>query len=50
MSEELEPHDEPTLPADVVEDLAPEGDAQEVAGGAVDYFLNLNGIKGEVEN
>ena len=50
MSEQPDSHDEPTMPADMVEDLAPEGDEQEVAGGAVDYTLNLNGIKGEAEN
>ena len=50
MSEEPDSHDEPTMPADAVEDLAPEGDEQEVAGGAADYFLNLNGIKGEAEH
>jgi len=50
MSEESDSHDEPTIPADAVEDLAPVGEEQEVAGGAVDYFLNLSSVKGEPEN
>ncbi len=48
MSEETPSHDEAALPDDAVEDLAPEGDEQDVSGGAaVDMFLKLDGIKGE---
>ncbi len=31
-------HDEPVLPEDAVEDLAPEDAEQDVSGGAVDAF------------
>jgi hypothetical protein len=47
MSDEPQQHDEPTLPADAVEDLAPEDAEQDVSGGAVDYFLKLDGVDGE---
>lgn len=43
-----QPHDETILPDDLDEDLSPEADADEVSGGSpFDYFLKLDGIKGE---
>jgi len=42
-----QPHDEPVLPDEVTEDLSPRAEADEVSGGATDYYLNLDGIKGE---
>jgi hypothetical protein len=36
-------HDEPAMPEDAVEDLAPEGEDQDVSGGAVDMFLKIEG-------
>ena len=51
MSDEPKQHDEPVLPDDAVEDLAPEEAEQDVSGGAaVDMFLKLDGIKGEPEH
>lgn len=41
------PHEEPTLPDDVVEDLSPDAEDDDVSGGATDYFLKIDGIKGE---
>ncbi len=40
-------HDEPTLPDDATEDLSPDAEANDVSGGATDYFLKIDGIKGE---
>ena len=51
MSDEPQQHDEPALPDDAVEDLAPDEAEQDVSGGAlVDMFLKLDGIKGESED
>ncbi len=48
MSDEPQQHDEPAIPADAVEDLAPEDAEQDVSGGAaVDYFLKIDGVDGE---
>jgi hypothetical protein len=36
-------HDEPVLPEDAVEDLAPEGEDQEsVSGGALNAYLKID--------
>lgn len=50
MPDESQQHDEPVLPDDAVEDLSPEDADQEVGGGADDYFLKLDGIKGESQD
>ncbi len=42
-----EQHDEAALPEDAVEDLAPEGDEQDVSGGAVDAFLKVEGASSQ---
>ena len=47
MSDEPQQHDEPALPADAVEDLAPEDTAQDVSGGAVDAYVKTEGIDGD---
>ena len=44
------PHEEPNLPDDVVEDLSPAAETDEVSGGAADYFLKIDGIKGESQD
>ena len=42
------PHEKPTLPDDAVEDLAPDTEADAIRGGAqADFFLKLDGVKGE---
>jgi hypothetical protein len=44
-----ERHDDPTVPDDVVEDLSPEAEADDVSGGA-GTFLKIDGIKGESQD
>jgi hypothetical protein len=47
MSDEPQQHDEPVLPDDAVEDLAPEGAEEDVSGGAVDSFIKLDDSVGD---
>ena len=42
--------EQPMLPEDSIEDLAPDEDGEQVAGGAVDAFLKIDGITGESQD
>ncbi len=44
-----EQHDEATMPEDAVEDLAPEGEEQEVSGGALNAYIKIDGVEGYKE-
>jgi hypothetical protein len=48
MSDEPQQHDEPAIPADAVEDLAPEDAEQDVSGGAFDAFSKVVGAPTDV--
>ncbi len=47
MSDEPQQHDEPAIPADAVEDLAPEDAEQDVSGGALNAYIKFDGADGE---
>jgi hypothetical protein len=50
MSDEPHTHDEAEMPADAVEDLAPEGEDQDVSGGALNAYLKIEGVQGESDS
>lgn len=39
--------EQPVLPDDSIEDLAPGEESEQVSGGAVDAFIKIDGITGE---